>query len=185
MNMHTKAMLATLMAGAFTAPVFAQSTGAYSDLWLGNLSPGTYTAGVADDMFSPGYFSRTVTFGLYQDSEATATVSGMGGGTAVLTTRRFNETSGTYEYPVLAREVVTDGVAFKLGRLVDTANVVGISTSSYYLTLTSIMSSNLNTKYGVLLNLQIAAVPEPGTWALMGLGLVGVAVVARRRRTLN
>jgi hypothetical protein len=35
MNMHTKAMLVTLMAGAFTAPVFAQSTGAYSDLWLG------------------------------------------------------------------------------------------------------------------------------------------------------
>ena len=29
---------------------------------------------------------------------------------------------------------------------------------------------------------EITPVPEPGTWLLMGLGLAGVAAVARRRR---
>ena len=28
---------------------------------------------------------------------------------------------------------------------------------------------------------QITAVPEPGTWALMGLGLVGLSLAARRK----
>jgi hypothetical protein len=34
-------------------------------------------------------------------------------------------------------------------------------------------------------DLRTPAVPEPGTWALMGLGLVGVAAVARRRQAAN
>ena len=31
----------------------------------------------------------------------------------------------------------------------------------------------------------VAAVPEPGTYALMGLGLAGVVALARRRRTIG
>jgi hypothetical protein len=33
-------------------------------------------------------------------------------------------------------------------------------------------------------NLNITAVPEPGTWGLMGLGLAGIAAIARRRRAV-
>ncbi len=180
MNTCSKAALATVMAGAFTASAFAQSTGASTDLWLGNLYPGSYTAGVADDMFSPGYFNRTVSFGLYQDSEVTATVSRLGASTAVLSTRRFSEASGKYEYTVLAQETITEGVSFSLGKLVDTASVVGISTANYYLTITSAMYSNPDAFFSPLLTLQVAAVPEPGTWALMGLGLLGLGLARRR-----
>jgi len=40
--------------------------------------------------------------------------------------------------------------------------------------------SNLNNI--ALDNLTVSAVPEPGSWALMGLGLLGVAAYSRRRR---
>jgi len=40
------------------------------------------------------------------------------------------------------------------------------------------------TTYGTSL-FQLAPVPEPGTWALMALGLAGVAGLAKRRRTLG
>lgn len=33
-------------------------------------------------------------------------------------------------------------------------------------------------------NLNITAVPEPGTWGLMGLGLAGIAAISRRRRAV-
>ena len=33
-------------------------------------------------------------------------------------------------------------------------------------------------------NLNITAVPEPSTWGLMGLGLAGIAAIARRRRAV-
>jgi PEP-CTERM motif len=178
--MQTKAMLATFIAGVFAAPAFAQS--APSPDWsIGSLAPGNYTISVEDGLFSRGYFSRRLSFGLKQDSEVWVTVNYMGAGTATLATRRVKEWYDYYEYPVLAHEVVADGVSFKLGNLADTAHAVDAPTPYYYLTLTSFMSSEPKDFYYALVNLQVVAVPEPGTWALMGLGLAGVAVAARRR----
>ena len=38
---------------------------------------------------------------------------------------------------------------------------------------------------GAIRNGQLEAVPEPSTWALLGLGAVAVAVIARRRKSLQ
>lgn len=65
-----------------------------------------------------------------------------------------------------------------------TASVGPASTALYYIDidLTTGEASSMGRFNGTLTGLTVSAVPEPGTCALMGLGLAGL-LWARRRRT--
>jgi hypothetical protein len=57
-----------------------------------------------------------------------------------------------------------------------------LATGIYSINLGTGAATLLGTYNGTLSGLTVSAVPEPGTYAMMALGLLGVGLVARRRR---
>lgn len=125
-------------------------------------------------------FSESLAFtGVAQDSVLTARLFGITSGASTLTGTRFNLSTGATDTFQVSRQIVTDGLLFDLGAL--KASEIGFSPKGYVLQLSGTLAPEaLGT--GVSLQLFVRPpIPEPGTWALMGLGLVGLFAVGRQR----
>lgn len=173
----TSVMLAAVVASA-SFSTLAQAAGSALP-YLGNLGYGDQSIAIPPLAPSTNAFVYEAQFNLLNDSALTGRLTGIRSGAATLTESWFNEASGQTESRTWARTIAFDGQPFDLGALPGTAGVVSISPSIYTISLSGVLSDT--TAAGATFKLSVAqAVPESGTWALMGLGLVGVAAVRRR-----
>jgi hypothetical protein len=163
MNRSSKAALATALLWACCA---AQAATA-----LGTVTSGSYTADIVLD--SSPTFVQDVTFTLNQPSVVTGTLDGVSlltGASAL----RFTEMGSA---PI---DGTVSGNSFKLGLLPAPVGI-GFDSGFYTLSLSGLAKAGVSS-LKLTLNVTPAAVPELQSWALMALGLVGVAAVARRQR---
>jgi hypothetical protein len=80
---------------------------------------------------------------------------------------------------------IGDATMFTAGSLTGGDNITNIFAYTYYCSTgsgCSLAASNRG-QFGID-NINVSSVPEPSSWLLMGLGLVGVAAQVRRRRSV-
>jgi hypothetical protein len=151
--------------GTLTAPIDAANT------------KGTVTDfGNADGfnlLFTVFGLPQTLAFSNFSFDTATKALSGNLVGTGAIVSK-LNYLNGEM---LTATSLVTSGST-------KVASGFTLSTAlSNYLTAQGIAPSQVSAVTGVVKSVTVpAAVPEPTTYALMGLGLVGIALVARKRQ---
>lgn len=82
-------------------------------------------------------------------------------------------------------DLLVAGTVSTVNNVLTASNFTLSSSLSTYLTSKSINPTQLSAALGVLQSVSIPvtpAVPEPSTYALMGLGLVGISLIARQKR---
>lgn len=172
-------MLATAVAGV-SCLISAQAQAAET-VYLGNLDFGDHSTVIPPVTLAPSTnaFTSRIEFSLANDSHLTGVLTGAGIGSATLYERWFNELTGDMELHSLKSVMVLNDRSFDLG--LASESLVQTSAHTYGISMTNFFS-DAGLKNGASFTLSVQpAVPEPGTWALMGLGLVGVAAVSRRR----
>ncbi len=138
--------------------------------------------------------STGVDMGALFNSEAFAKARANDATLKVSSTAYVNMSIGPYESP---QSLASDGPQFvervasrqgtldshgRLTMLGDAPSSKGLLKLTYTNTTDQVVSKFLRYDLNVTTALEVLVVPEPGTWSLMALGLVGVAVVSRQRR---
>ena len=149
---------------------------------------GSTTTATADD-------GKTVMLGFYADDTATNT-TGSGNanpgialttnGTAplVLVDPGFNPFDGSYHTYTISKFLnggVTDVSVAVDGSVVDTVTYSSLNAAANGSNGLGAFGSSLGTFQGSLDYLTVTSVPEPSTWALLGMGALGLLLLARRR----
>jgi hypothetical protein len=149
--------------GTLTAPIDAANT------------KGTVTDFGNADGFNLGFsvfgLPQTLAFSNFSFDSATKALSGNLVGTGALVAK-LNFLNGEM---LTATSVVTTGATQVASGFVLSAALTN------YLTAQGITPSQVSAVAGVVKSVTVPAVPEPSTYALMGLGLVGIALAARKR----
>jgi PEP-CTERM motif len=84
-----------------------------------------------------------------------------------------------YQQKVLQVDVRPDQTQYQFGVNLFAAGVIPMVSAGFYQQKGSLRLA-LNP---MVIDVSVAAVPEPSTWALMGLGLLGMGIVQRHRQT--
>jgi len=108
-------------------------------------------------------------------SGSTLSATGPAGGTYDLTGYNF----GTLDYTLLGNTGDIIGITLAP---IDGSPTLGISGEGLYITATNSSYHEIGVITGEAV-LQVAAVPEPSTWAMMILGFFGVGFMAYRRKS--
>lgn len=150
--------------GVLTAPISAGQTATFAD--FGN----TDGFSLAFDLLG---FPQTATFSNFSFDSLTKTLSGnlLGGG---LVLSKINYIDG---------DLLVAGTSTVVGGNIVFSNFTVATELSNYLTSIKVNTSQLSAVTAVVKSVSIpSAVPEPSAYALMGLGLVGIALATRKRR---
>lgn len=152
--------------GVLTAPISAGQTATFAD--FGNA-----------DGFSLAFkllgFPQTIAFSNFGFDSLTRTLSGnlLGGG---LVLSKINYVGG---------DLLSAGTSTIVGNDIVYSNFTVSTQLSDYLTSIDVDTNQLSAVTSVVKTISIpsvSAVPEPSAYALMGLGLVGIALATRKRR---
>lgn len=181
-NATVKLDAASLLANEVTATALGASTYA-SGTGLLTAPISSQTASFVDFGNSDGFklafavlgFPQTVSFSNFGYNVTTKTLTGNLVGTGIVASS-INYLSG---------DLLVAGSVSTVNNVLTASNFTLSSSLSTYLTSKNINPTQLSAALGVLQSVSIPvtpAVPEPSTYALMGLGLVGISLIARQKR---
>lgn len=164
-----------LSAAMVLASGVAQATTNFSSI----LREGVNTIDISLANAGGTLFQEDVLFTLGKTSQVTGTLRGVNGAAALLGVRaqRFSE-MGTSPIIQVTPVNVGGSSTFDLGQLWAPTGI-GFETGLYTLTLSGLSDVGAT---GLQLSLNVTLIPEPSTWGMLALGLVGVAA-ARRAKT--
>jgi hypothetical protein len=142
------------------------------------LSEGVNTIDISLAGAGDTLFQEDVLFTLGKTSQVTGTLSSVNGAVTLLGVRaqRFSEMGNS---PIIQVTPVDVGGSstFDLGKLMAPTGI-GFESGLYTLSLSGLTAAG---ETGLRLSLNVSSIPEPATWGMLALGMVGVAGVRRAK----
>ena len=130
------------------------------------------------------FFDEEITFSLTESSDVSGVIGASIGNVSLFGVyiQRFSESGDTPRVSVTPSN--SGGVgAFNLGQLwAPNSNYIGFESGLYTLSLSGLKPSSAPALY---LSLNVTPVPEPSSWALLGMGLAGLVFLQRAKSKKN